>query len=198
MLDRENTILSLKHNNIQEHSGIKFQELPFFKKINLRGNPNNKDFMTSNCKILGSVLPTKPNTYTETLKHDEKIKVIWLSLDEWLIVIENQTDNNDLISKLKSTNNDFEASVTDVSENRTIIRISGEKIFILLSKFLVLDLEKNLSSQSSCAQTLFAKVPILILKNNCDKIPEIDIFINRSHANYVYNLLVDGTRNLQF
>ena len=93
-------------------------------------------------------------------------------------------------------NSDLETSVTDVSENRTIIRISGEKLFTLLSKFLVLDLEKNLSNQLSCAQTLFVKVPILIVRNNKnDQIPEIDIFTNRSHAMYVYELLVDGTKN---
>ena len=94
---------------------------------------------------------------------------------------------------------DKEASVTDVSENRTIIRISGIKIFTLLSKFLVLDLEKNLSSESSCAQTFFIKVPLLLVRNNNnDEIPEIDIFVNRSHANYIYNLIIDGTKNLDF
>ena len=76
---------------------------------------------------------------------------------------------------------------------------SGKKIIVLLSKFLVLDLEKNLSTQSSCAQTLFVKVPILLVRNNNDhQTPEIDIFANRSHANYIYNLLVDGTKNLDF
>ena len=31
-----------------------------------------------------------------------------------------------------------------------------------------------------------------------NKIPVIDIFTNRSHASYIYNLLVDGTKNLDF
>ena len=85
-----------------------------------------------------------------------------------------------------------------MSENRTIIRISGKYVYVLLSKFLVLDLEKNLSTDSSCAQTLFVKVPVLLVRNHYDETPEIDIFTNRSHANYIYNLIVDGTKNLDF
>ena len=114
--------------------------------------------------------------------------------NEWLI-----TNNQNLYNNLKSEIGDMQASVTDVSENRTVIRISGEQIFKLLSKFLVLDLEKNLPDESSCAQTLFVKVPVLLVRNNNEKqIPEIDIFTNRSHANYIYNLIVDGSQYLDF
>ena len=199
MLYREKAIKALpKDYHIIRHSNITFQELPFFEKINLRGDPNN-DFILKNSKILGSVLPVAPNTYTHTYTKDKKLKVIWLGPNEWLIVIEYQSEKNDIFSKLQSSNNDKETSVTDVSENRTIIRISGEKLFILLSKFLTLDLDKNLSDQLCCAQTLFAKVPILLVSNNpYEEIPKIDLFINRSHANYIYNLLVDGTKNLDF
>ena len=192
MLDRENTVDSLKNNKIQELGDIKIQELPFINKINLRFDPRNKNYMSLCGKILGIILPTKPNTYFK----NENVKSLWLGPDEWLIVNESK---NDLFSKLTNELNEEEASVTDVSENRTVIRIKGEKIFILLSKFLTLDLDNNLFNQSCCAQTLFVKVPSLLIRNNNEnEIPEIDIFINRSHANYIYNLLVDGTKNLDF
>ena len=192
MLNRENTIYSIKDNKIVENSGIKIQELPFVKKTNLRFNPSNNDYLLSCEKILDAILPTKPNTYSE----NKKVKVIWLGPDEWLVINE---DENDLFNKLKNEIGNLQASVTDVSENRTIIRISGEKIFTLLSKFLVLDLEKNLPNKSSCAQTFFIKVPILIVRNDKNnQILETDIFVNRSQANYVYNLIIDGTINLDF
>ena len=192
MLNREKTIHSFNHNNIIEHFGIKIQELPYVNKINLRLDPNNNVYMSSCGKILGAVLPTKPNTYVQ----NKKVKIIWLGPDEW-IVINNQ--ENELFIKLKNELGDLEASVTDVSENRTIIRLSGKKIMTLLSKFLVLDLEKNLGNRLSCAQTFFVKVPILLIRNNDNnQIPVIDIFTNRSHANYIYNLIVDGTKNLDF
>ena len=193
MLNREKALKSVKENNIVDHTGIKIQESPFVEKINLRFDPNNKNFMSSCGKILGILLPTKPNTVTQ----NEKIKAIWLGPDEWLVT--NEEENN-LLIKLKNQVGDIEASVTDVSENRTIIRIYGEKIYILLSKFLTLDLEKSLPNQYSCAQTLFVKVPVLLVRNNNDRtvIPEFDIFTNRSHANYIYKILVDGTKNLDF
>ena len=193
MLNKENTIQSLKNNKFKELGdtvlSIDIKELPFVKKINLRLDPNDKDCVSSFSKILGTVLPTKSNTYSK----NEKIKVIWLGPDEWLIV----TDDDTFI-KLQNKIENLEASVTDVSENRTIIRIRGKKTYVLLSKFLVLDLEKNLSTDLSCAQTLFVKVPVLLVRNHYDEIPEIDIFTNRSHANYIYNLIVDGTKNLDF
>ena len=192
MLDRENTVDSLINNKIQEHGNIKIQELPFINKINLRLDPRNKNYMSLCSKILGIILPIKPNTYSK----NENVKSLWLGPDEWLILNESK---NDLFSKLTTELKDEDTSVTDVSENRTVIRLTGEKIFILLSKFLTLDLDNNLFNQSCCAQTLFVKVPSLLIRNsNENEIPEIDIFINRSHANYIYNLLVDGTKNLDF
>jgi len=198
MLNREKTIQSLqslkknKFVDYTKHSYIEIQELPFVKKINLRLDPNDKSCVSSFSKILGTILPINANTHSKNTINE---KVIWLGPDEWLIV----SNNDDAFLKLQNKIKDIEASLTDVSENRTIIRILGSKVFVLLSKFLVLDLEKNLPTQSSCAQTLFVKVPILLIRNSSDtQKHEIDIFTNRSHANYIYNLLVDGTKNLDF
>jgi len=191
MLNRENTIQSLKNNKVEEYFYIKIQELSFVKKINLRLDPNDKGCVSSSSKILGTMLPTKANTYSTNAINE---KIMWLGPDEWLIV----SDDDDAFLKLKNEIGDLEASVTDVSENRTIIRIRGRDVYVLLSKFLVLDLEKNLPTNLSCAQTLFVKVPVLLVRNHYDGTPEIDIFTNRSHANYIYNLIVDGTKNLDF
>ena len=195
MLDRKNTIQSLKNNKFKELGDkvffIKIKELPFIKKINLRLDPNDKDCVSSCSKILGTMLPTKANTYSTNAINE---KVIWLGPNEWLIV----SDNDDAFLNLLNEIGDLEASLTDVSENRTIIRISGRYVNVLLSKFLVLDLEKNLSTNSSCAQTLFVKVPVLLVRNHHEGTPEIDIFTNRSHANYIFKLIVDGTKNLDF
>ena len=198
MLNREKAIQSLqsikkdKFVDYTKHSYIEIQELPFVKKINLRIDPNDKSSVSSFSKILRTTLPINANTYSKNTINE---KVIWLGPDEWLIV----SDNDNAFLKLQNKIKDIEASLTDVSENRTIIRILGNKVFVLLSKFLVLDLEKNLPTQSSCAQTLLVKVPILLVRNSSDtQKHEIDIFTNRSHANYIYNLIADGTKNLNF
>ena len=79
MLNREKAILI---NENFENNGIKVQELPFINKTNLQIDNKNNDQILSCGKILGVILPTKPNTYTE----NEKIKSIWLSPTEWLII----------------------------------------------------------------------------------------------------------------
>ncbi len=189
-LQQDNCINSLSNNKVENHFGVVIQELPFINKINVRIDINDNQNIIKCGKLINAILPIQPNTYVK----NDNVKAIWLGPNEWLI-----TNNQNLYSNLKSEIGDIQASVTDVSENRTVIRISGEQIFKLLSKFLVLDLEKNLPDESSCAQTLFVKVPVLLVRNNNEKqIPEIDIFTNRSHANYIYNLIVDGSQYLDF
>ena len=119
ILERENTIKSLQNNKIENFFGTNIQELAFINKINLRINTKNTDYIKICGKILNAILPTKPNTFTK----NGDLKIIWLSPDEWLIT--NEDDN--LFSKLKNEIGDLEASVTDISENRTIVRLSGEK-----------------------------------------------------------------------
>ena len=189
-LQQDNCINSLSNNKVENHFGVEIQELSFINKINVRIDINDNKNIIKCGKLINAILPVQPNTYVT----NDNVKVIWLGPNEWLI-----TNNQNLYNNLKSEIGDIQASVTDVSENRTVIRISGEQIFKLLSKFLVLDLEKNLPDESSCAQTLFVKVPVLLVRNNNEKqIPEIDIFTNRSHANYIYNLIVDGSQYLDF
>ncbi|MDC0192567.1 hypothetical protein OAJ89_04550 [Alphaproteobacteria bacterium] len=189
-LQQDNCIKSLGNNKVENHFGVEIQELSFINKINVRIDNNDNKNIIKCGKLINAILPVQPNTYVT----NDNVKVIWLGPNEWLI-----TNNQNLYKSLKNEIGDIQTSVTDVSENRTVIRISGDQIFKLLSKFLVLDLEKNLPNESSCAQTLFVKVPVLLVRNNNEKqIPEIDIFTNRSHAKYIYNLIVDGSKYLDF
>ena len=191
-LQKINCINSLSDNKIENHFGINIQEIFFLNKFNLRIDNKNIDLVKKCGKILNSILPIKPNTYNKS----DSSNIFWLGPNEWLIT---NNKEKDLFIQLRNELGDLEASLTDVSDNRTVIRISGYKIFKLLSKFLVLDLDKNLSNESSCAQTLFVKVPILIVRNfKENETPEIDIYTNRSHANYIYNLIIDGAINLDF
>ena len=98
---------------------------------------------------------------------------------------------------LKSILNPQNTAITDVSFNRTVLRLEGEKVFNLLSKFLVANLDVILKSNFSVAQTIFLKIPVLIIRNNTDKeTTSLDLHLNRSHAKYVYDLLLDGSKIL--
>ena len=169
--------------------------MQFSTKINLRGDLDDINFLSSINNVLNISLPQEPNTYTIY----ENTKIIWLSPNEWLINEENENNKHKLLNELINSVGSGKVSVTDVSENRTIIRISGKKIFKLLTKFLVLDFENNFSKVTSAAQTIFVKVPVLLVRIHAkNEEPMIDIFTNRSHANYIFTLLIDGSKNLHF
>ena len=79
------------------------------------------------------------------------------------------------------------------SFNKTVLRLEGDHVFTLLSKYLVINFEEVLKTNYSVAQTIFIKIPILLIRNNnSNETSSIDIHLNRSHAKYVYDLLIDG------
>jgi len=192
MLSRETV---LKNNYIKDYNGFTFQELHNIHKINLRGSSNDKDFTTNVEKVLYILLPREPNTSHS----NSKLKIIWLSPNEWLIEIYKTKDFEKIISDLTNFLDSDNTAFTDITENRTILRLKSLHLYKLLSKFMIIDLDKALDKDESVAQTIFTKVPILIIKNHKKNEEEcIDLHTNRSHAQYIINLLIDGSKNIDF
>ena len=63
-----------------------------------------------------------------------------------------------------------------------------------LSNFgVVLEIVIPLDSNTKVAQTIFGKIPILIIRNHNDEAKHsYDIHVNRSHTTYLRDLLIDG------
>ena len=185
ILERKTVLKELKI----EKNGILIEEIPFVGKINLRGDFKDKDFLSDAGSILETLLPIDPNTKVK----NSKFQVIWLSPNEWLITfIKNDIfaqTYNQFIDQLNSE----KTSITDISENKTIIRIEGKKSLELLRKYMILDINKALKDNSKVAQTIFVKIPILIIRNHSNEEKQsYDIHVNRSHTNYLKALLLDG------
>ena len=178
--------------NKEDFNGISIEERDTVGKINVRGKSSDKEFMKNIGSALDLVLPVEPNVRVS----NNNISIVWLSPNEWLV--ETPKDKTqDILVLLKSTLNPQKTAVTDVSFNRSVLRLEGDSVFTLLSKYLVLNLEDILKTNHSVAQTIFIKIPILIIRNNSDnKTTSIDIHVNRSHTKYVYDLLVDGCKIL--
>ena len=172
-----------------EKNGISIEEIPFINKLNLRGNSKDKDFLSKTGTILEMLIPLDPNTKVS----NTKFQVIWLSPNEWII----NFFNNDIFIKIHNQLNDQlnpeKTSVTDISENKTVIRVVGNKSVELLRKFMILDIDKALNDNSRVAQTIFVKIPVLIIRNHLNEEKQsFDIHVNRSHTNYLRALLLDG------
>ncbi len=173
-------------------NGILIEEKKLTGKINLRGNSADKDFMKNVGSVLDLVLPIEPNVRVS----NNNINIIWLGPNEWLIETPD-TRKLEILNLLKLSLNPEKTAVTDVTFNKTVLRLQGKDVLTLLSKYLVINLEKALNKNYSVAQTIFIKIPVLLIRNNNDdQITSIDLHLNRSHAKYVYELLVDGSKIL--
>ena len=184
-----NSVLNI---NKKDHNGVTIEETSLSGKINIRGKSSDKEFMKNIGSVLNLVLPIESNVRI----YNNNISIMWLGPDEWLVITpENEKDK--IISLFESKLNPEKTAITDVSFNRTVLRLEGKQVFTLLSKFLVANLEKILETNFSVAQTIFLKIPVLFIRNNTDKEAiSLDLHLNRSHAKYVYELLIDGSKNL--
>ena len=179
--------LSIEKNNIL------IEEIPFIRKINLRGNPKDKEFLSNTGSILEVMIPLDPNTKVQ----NKNFQIVWLSPNEWLINCFNNNIFNEKLIKLKNKLNPEKSSITDISENKTIIRIMGDTVNQLLRKFMILDIDNILQNNHKVAQTIFVKIPILIIRNHKhEEKQNYDIHVNRSHTVYLRNLLLDGCNQL--
>ena len=186
--------MTLKRNAVFEDvkiekNGISIQELPFIEKINLRGDTKDRDFMSNAGSVLDILIPTEPNTKIQ----NRDLQVIWLSPNEWLLSFLNDDHFIKILEELNNKLNPEKTSITDISENKTIVRIKGNHTTELLRKFIVLDIDNALNSNLKVAQTIFVKIPVLIIRNHHDQEEQsFDIHVNRSHSNYLRDLLLDG------
>lgn len=184
----------LKRNSVLEdlkieRNGISIEELPFVNKINLRGNTTDRVFMSNTGSVLDILIPTEPNTKIE----NKNLQVIWLSPNEWLLNFIYNENFTRIFENLSNKLNPENTSITDISESKTIIRVEGIHTTELLRKFLILDIDSVLNSNLKVAQTIFVKVPILIVRNHKDQDTQsFDIHLNRSHTTYLKDLLLDG------
>lgn len=185
----------LKDSIIKNLHGFSFEELNNIPKINVRGNSSDKNFITEVEKILDITVPTKANTYNK----NSKLRIIWLSPNEWLVEIYKIYDFDNILANLEISLNSQNTALTDVTENRTILRLKGIHLYKLLSKFMIIDLDRVLYEKSTVAQTIFIKVPVLIIRNHeKNEDQSIDLHVNRSHTQYIMDLLADGSKNIFF
>ena len=142
-------------------------------KINLRGNLENKDFVSRVGKILGMILP-KETCSTST---KEKITCMWLGPNEWLLISNDSVDkeSNDyeleqlLFKDISKTNL---GAVTNVSDHYTIFHLTGSNIFEILSKGSPYDFNSEIFG---LAINLLSYIPIFAapigpMKGNPDKV----------------------------
>jgi sarcosine oxidase, subunit gamma len=175
-------------NETKNYNNFSMREKTPVPKINLRGNINNKDFISKVGKILGIILPVEVGG----IAIKEKISVISTGPNEWLIISNNTVEENDNDFDLENTlyenisKNDLGA-VTSVTDQFTIFSLKGSNIYEVLSKSSPFDFDTLLNKSS--AQTLLNNIDVMIIKKDNEN---IDLLVRRSFSEHLWDWIKDS------
>ena len=175
----------------KEYSKIKISEVEPILKINLRGK--NRDFITKIGKELSIITPTDPNTSSS----NEKLNLLWLSPDEWLIYSNDKIDlknSNFLEEKLYNEISKAKlGSITNVTDHWIMINLNGAKVFELLSSGCPFNFNNFKNSTGAVVQTLVNHIDVVIHNKN---INNVNLFVRRSFTKHLWSWLNDGASRL--
>jgi sarcosine oxidase, subunit gamma len=167
---------------------IVLREVPYVAQVNFRADPNDADIMQRLASTLGFPLPVVPNT---TTSHSDR-RALWLAPDEWLVVGPDGQQEA-LAQALRNGLNGAFGSIVDVSANRTVLEIGGEKAWDLLAHGVPIDLGASSFGPGGCAQTLLAKAQVIIERP--DDLPACRVYVRSSFASYVGDWLLDAAKD---
>ncbi len=184
MLNYNSPIMDTK-----DYSEIKISEVEPIIKINLRGK--NKDFITKIGKELSIILPTDSNTSSG----NDKLNILWLSPDEWLIYSNDKIDpksNNSLEDKLFNEISIVKlGAVTNVTDHWVMINLKGKNVFELLSTGCPFNFNNFKNSKGAVIQTILNHTDVIM--HNKD-INDLNLFVRRSFSNHLWSWMNDSAR----
>lgn len=164
---------------------VVLSELRFVEQIGLRVKPPVAAYLA------GVPLPLEPNRVAVM----RSLRTLWLGPDEWLVTAP-EGEAPDLRGRLTRALGARQATVTDLSASRAIIEIAGTHARTLLEKGCGLDLHPRAFAPGHCAQTLFAKLPVVI--DQVGAAPSYRLFVRRSAARWLCEWLIDAAEEFRF
>jgi sarcosine oxidase subunit gamma len=175
-----------------EGQDVHLSEQSNIGKVNLRGDPADLEFLAAVRGALEIDLPLAPNTSSET----PPVSALWLGPDEWMLVCAPGSEGA-VADSLVAALLDQHAAVVDVSDARTVLRLSGSSARTVLAKGCALDLHPRAFAFGDVAQTTLAKATI-ILHQTADETdedgPVFDIYVARSFTDYLWWWFTDTIR----
>ena len=159
-------------------------------KINIRGNLDNKEFVSTVGKILGIILPKEScNTIIK-----EKITSLWLGPNEWLIVSNEVMSNEKNTYELEhvlfnSISKNNLGSVTNVTDQFSVFTLSGSNVFKILSKGCPFNFDSEKFGDNKVVQTILNHIDVTLHKKNETN---VDLYVRRSFADHLWKWLKDS------
>ena len=163
-------------------------------KINLRGDLENKDFVSKVGKILGMILPKEACT----ISTKEQITCMWLGPNEWLLVSNDTVDkeSNDyeleqlLFNDISKTNL---GAVIDVTDQFVQFELKGKNIYEIFSAGSPFNFNEFKEKKGSTTQTVLNHVDV-ILHHKDENI--VNLFVRRSFAEHLWSWIEDCSSRL--
>ena len=157
---------------------------PFIPMIDLRLDPAGPAAADVG-RYLGVDLPTTPSTWVET----DRVQVIWLGPDEWLVTSSFHTAP-ELEAGLRGAVSG-RGAVVDVSGQRTTLWLSGENARDVLAAGCAVDLHPRVFQSGAAAQTLLGLTSVVLLALD-DTGTSYHIHVRSSFAQYLAKFLLDA------
>ena len=154
-------------------------------KINLRADSANAVLMQALASALGYELPREPN---RTNGEGDR-GALWLGPDEWLVTAPAGQEKA-LFETLSQAAAGHHVALSDVSDARIMLTLSGPRAREVLEKGCSLDLHPRAFQTGHCAQTRLARAAILL--HQTDDMPVYDIHVAWSFAAYLWVWLEDA------
>ncbi|MGH2672615.1 MAG: sarcosine oxidase subunit gamma [Actinomycetota bacterium] len=152
------------------------RELPFLAQADVR-------VARSEADPLPPFVPLEPNTWVGWVGRD----VLWLGPDEWLVLDGTETtEPGGLVAELRTLLSGTHHSVVDVSANRSVLELTGDDRHELLPMGCGLDLHPRSWRDGMCAQTLLAKVPVILQ----ERMDSTRLIVRASFADYLVDWLL--------
>lgn len=159
-------------------------ERPMMRQIGLRLRPPVSAYLA------GLPLALEPNRVASM----RAVRILWLGPDEWLITAPEDAAP-ELMTRIARAVEGRHALVTDLSSSRAVIEIAGARARALLEKGCGLDLHPRAFGPGSCAQTLFAGLPIIL--DQLSAAPAYRLFACRSAARWLCDWLIDAAEEFR-
>jgi sarcosine oxidase, subunit gamma len=138
------------HGRARELAAAGAAEVAFLAQVDLRANP-------ALAPRLPLELPLEPNTWTAGGDRE----ALWLGPDQWLVVGAPGSAPAVAAALGRALAGEHH-SVVDTSANRTVVELAGDGRSDLLAQGCAIDLHPRAWRPGRCAQTLLARVPVLL------------------------------------
>lgn len=125
-------------------------------------------------------LPLKPSTVS--IAHD--VEALRLGPDEWLVVA--PLDSGSVVERLQRSLDGLHHSLVDVSANRAILDVGGERRHVVLEAGCGIDLHPRVWFEGRCVETLLARAPVILQA----RASSTRVFVRPSFANYLVDWLL--------